>query len=149
MPVDGDVEKFVGAVAVHRGRPIRLCECPLEADDPSGLWMPLPDKDLVLLAEGITYEHRTAVVCHEVAHMLLGHQTQGGATDVTLISVALESSIDPSVAARFFTRHDYEDAEESEAEALATQIASELGRRAIANAESEALSRDHISSRLR
>lgn len=149
MPVDGDVEKFVAAVATHRGRPIRLRECPLDVDDPSGLWVPLPDRDLVLLAEGITHEHRTAVVCHEMAHMLLGHETRAGDVDISLISAALELSIDRSVAARFFARHDYEAAEESEAETLATRIASELARRAATYSTAEAFSQDHISSRLR
>ena len=94
LPASGDLEQFVAAIAHHRNRPIRIWACELAADEPSGLWVPLPDEDLVLHAGGIPAEHRTVIVCHEVAHMLLEHRSPVGEADLAIIGAALGLSID-------------------------------------------------------
>ena len=141
LPDSGDLDQLVLAVSAHRGRLITVQSWRLEADAPSGIWLQAADRDYVLHAANLGPEHRAAVVCHELAHMLLGHQSREGVVDVRGVA----PSIDPVVAARFFTRHGYEDDIEAEAEDLGTRLAADLARNAAAHAPQD----DVISTRLR
>ena len=145
VPASGDLDLLVAAVAARQGRPIRVLGCELEEEAPSGLWLQTADVDYIVHADGIAAEHRRVVVCHELAHMLLGHSPGRG--EVSTADIA--PSIAPAVAARFFTRHGYEDEAEAAAESLATQLATELARCAAARHVEAALTGDTVSTRLR
>lgn len=145
VPDDGDMMRFVAAVAEDQGRPITVLDCDLPSDAPSGLWLQLAEADYIVCARSVSAEHRRVVICHEIAHMLLGHQPRDGAIDTSSIA----PSIDLDVAARFFTRHGYEDDVEADAETLATVLAAELSRRKSAALAVLSRTQDNVSARLR
>jgi len=145
IPDNGSVDDFVAAVSAQRGRRIAVLGCSMPDDGPSGYWAPTPDVDYILHADSITAEHREAVVCHEIAHMVLGHEAREGLMDTR----AIAPSISPEVAARFLTREGYSDEIEADAEMLATLIAAELVARADAGSRAAAQTQDHVSARLR
>lgn len=145
VPQSGDVDGFVAAVAARQGRPIKILACALPDDAPSGLWLPTADVDYIVHGAALTTDHRRMVICHEVAHMLLDHPAREGGIDTS----AIAPSIEPSVAARFFTRHGYADEVETEAEALGTLLAAELATRASADRTLAVRTRDTVSNRLR
>lgn len=141
MPENGDLDGFVQAVAMHRGRRIVTMAEDLGLDAPTGYWITTVDADYVVYPEDCTADQRAVIICHELAHMLLGHQTPEGNLHVQ----DLAPSIDPAVAARFLKRHGFGDAMEVDAESMATHLTTELVRRA----DEHALARDNISARLR
>lgn len=141
MPENGDLNEFVGAVAKHRGRRIVTMAEDLSLDSPTGYWISTLEADYVVYPEDCTDDQRAVIICHELAHMLLDHQAPEG----NLYVQELAPSIDPAVAARFLNRHGFGDAMEVDAENMATQLTTELARRA----DEHSLSRDHISARLR
>ena len=145
IPDTGNLTEFVAAVAADRSRPITLLDCDLPADAPSGLWLQLAEADYIVCARSVSAEHRRVVICHELAHMLLDHQPQDRRIDTSSIA----PSIDLDVAARFFTRHGYEDDAEADAETLATVLASELAERELGVLVAMARTRDNVSARLR
>ena len=145
IPPDGNVDEFVAAIGRERGRRIAVASCPLPNDGPSALWVQTADVDYILHADSITAEHRQTVICHEVAHMVLGHEAREGLVDTT----AFAPSIAPAVAARFFTREGYPDEIESDAEVLGTLLAAELIARADAGSRAAAQTQDNVSARLR
>lgn len=143
VPASGDLADLVAAVATERCRAITLLDYDLPADAPSGLWLQMTDVDYIVSARSLTADHRRVVICHELAHMLLDHRPRDGQVDTSLIA----PSISPDVAARYFTRHGYEDRDEADAESLATVLAADLAERAFAAAA--ALAADNVSGRLR
>ena len=145
IPDNGNVDDFVAAVSAQRGRRIAVLGCSMPDDGPSGYWAPTPDVDYILHADSITAEHRETVVCHEIAHMVLGHEAREGLMDTR----AIAPSISPEVAARFLTREGYPDEIEADAEMLATLIAAELVARADAGSRAATQTQDHVSARLR
>ena len=145
IPADGDVDKFVAAIGQELGRRIAVVGCPLPDDGPSALWVQTVDVDYILHADSITAEHRETVICHEVAHMVLGHEAREGLVDTTVFA----PSIAPAVAARFLTREGYPDEIESDAEVLGTLLAAELIARADAGSRAAAQTQDNVSARLR
>ena len=141
MPQSGDLSEFVQAVARHRGRRIVILAEDLGLDSPTGFWITTLDADYVIHPDDCTADQRAVIICHELAHMLLGHQAPEG----NLYVQDLAPSIDPAVAARFLNRHGFGDAMEVDAESMATDLTTELVRRA----DEYSLARDNISARLR
>jgi Zn-dependent peptidase ImmA (M78 family) len=141
MPETGDVDEFVQAVARYRGRRIVTLAQELGLEAPTGYWISTTDTEYVVYPEDSNDDQRAVIICHELAHMLLNHQPPEGSVDLG----ELAPSIAPSIAARFLNRHGFDDAMEADAERLATQLTSELDRRAL----SHELARDNISARLR
>lgn len=125
VPADGDVIGLLRNVESVRGREIVLMSKPMPADAPSGLWVSVPDRDYVVVPEAAPHSRLGAIVCHEIAHMLLGHRGEA-----TLRATDIAPDIDQSVVARFLGRHGYEVEQEREAERLGTQLAAEAARRA-------------------
>jgi Zn-dependent peptidase ImmA (M78 family) len=141
MPDTGDVDQFVQAVAGYRGRRIMTLAQELGLEAPTGYWISTTDTEYIVYPEDSSDDQRAVVICHELAHMLLNHQPPEGSLDLG----ELAPSIDPLIAARFLNRHGFDDAMEADAESLATQLTSELGRRVL----NHELARDNISARLR
>ena len=141
MPETGDVDEFVQAVARYRGRRIVILAQELGLEAPTGYWISTTDTEYVVYPEDSNDDQRAVIICHELAHMLLNHQPPEGSVDLG----ELAPSIAPSIAARFLNRHGFDDAMEADAERLATQLTSELDRRALRHE----LARDNISARLR
>lgn len=143
VPDSGDLEGLVGAVAARRGRTLRLQPYPLGIDQPSGLWIMTARGDCIVYDSHASTQQAEAIVCHELAHMLLNHEP--AATKSAEFSKVAEIVLDPKVAARFLTRHGYTEEAEAAAESVATYLLAELA----AHASAHALTRDNISARLR
>lgn len=111
----------------------------MPADAPSGLWIATGDRDYIVTPENASPARHNAIVCHELAHMLLGHEGSLG-----MHAASIAPGIDPAVAARFLGRHAYDNELEHSAETLGTQLAAEVA--ALAR---YGLERDLISTRLR
>src|SRR5699024_6633474 len=85
--------------------------------------------DYVVVAEGSSPERQCAIVCHEVAHSLLGHSHDESPGN-TLIESGLLQSVDPELANDVVeARHAYAHTRESDAEVVATYISVKLRRR--------------------
>jgi hypothetical protein len=141
MPADGDLVGLVAAVAEGRNREICVLRLPMPSPGPSGAWVALPDKDYVVIDQGAAPSRFVATLCHELAHMLLGHQ--GPVQQAS--AAALAPQVDPRIAARILGRHGYSDAQEHEAETLATVLAAEHSRRS----QGKEWSTDIVTARLR
>ena len=74
---------LVERVAAYRSRPIILC--PFELPDPThfGSWIASPSRDFIFFIWNTARVHQDHTICHELAHMLLGHTTRvvGGDVD--------------------------------------------------------------------
>ena len=73
IPTAPTVDGLIAALAAERQRAIRILEVPLSGTSPSGAWVPAPQRDYLLCPAGASSTRRTAVLCHEVSHILLGH----------------------------------------------------------------------------
>lgn len=127
LPASGDLDELVARVATSRSRTITLMPICLPEDAPSGLWIATGARDYIVYPDDADAQWRSGIVCHEIAHMLLGHDPRPGTSDLGGLVAAAAPSIDPQVAARFLHRHGYADAVEADAENLGTRLAAELG----------------------
>ena len=145
VPSSGLVDDLVLRVGRSRSRSITLLPFHLDAGAPSGLWVTTAQADYIVFPSDATSSERTAIVCHELAHMLLDHQPEAEVDRLAQLVALVAPTIDPKVAAQFLTRHGYADGAEAEAEQLATLLATQLAR----NAEASAVRLDAVSDRLR
>ncbi len=145
VPDTGDLEDFVHVVGASRGRSIRLMPFPLEPSSPTGLWIATEQADYVVYPEDASPAEKAAIICHELAHMLLHNEPVGGVDLLAEMAAMVAPRVDPAVARRFLARHGYLQDVEAEAETLATVLVTCLARRA----ERYAFSLDDVSDRLR
>ena len=113
-----DIDALVERVADHRQRRTQLLayEFPAGAEV-SGMWLALPDQDVIAYPSGASPMRRCAVIGHEIGHMLLEH-------DVASLGKALDLADVP--VARFLAREHYDNVEEAAAERVATLVVREL-----------------------
>lgn len=145
VPSSGSLAGLVAAVSRHRGRPVKIFDRMLPRNDLSGLWIPQPEGDYVICAEGLAPDHKRVVVCHELAHMLLGHSPREGHLDAAVFA----PDVSAGLASRFLCRQGYDNSEEADAESLATVLASTLAARISATESIASREADNISARLR
>lgn len=126
LPPDGDLDAFIEAVSDERGRQIVVLEYPLGDSAASGLWLTTAEVDYIVVSSGAALSRRTAILCHELAHMLLGHEADAEAADAL---AAVAPDISPEVRGRFLARTAYEAHTECDAEEVGTSLATELLRR--------------------
>ena len=132
IPVPWNRDQLVAGVAARRGRPIHLVPVShsLVQGGHSGLWLARAEDDVILYAAGTSDVHATHIICHELAHMELGHDrdTVGDTSvDSTVLSVTAPS-VDSARVVKMLGRSNYSNDQEYEAELLATLIMA--GRRA-------------------
>lgn len=140
MPANGALEGLVSNVAAHRGRALTVLETEL-GDGLTGLWIATPTVDYIVIDQGCTASRRAAVLCHEIAHMLLGHLGAPVGEDLA----SLVPTLRPTLVGRFLTRHGYAEPDEHAAEHLATHLMAEHARRERA----VELRQNTVSARLR
>lgn len=145
VPMTGRVEDLVRSVSLARERPIELLPFELTPSEPTGFWVATDKADYVIYPSAATRVERTAVICHELSHMLLDHQAVGEAARLSQLAAVVAPDIDRHVAQRILARHGYGQEAEIEAEMLATRL---LARLAL-YAEQSHIAQDTISSRLR
>ncbi|MFE3410981.1 toxin-antitoxin system, toxin component [Streptomyces mirabilis] len=73
--VDGDVLPAMAQTLTSlRGRPVVIKRVEFPPDTASGLWLDLPDMDIIAVREGTTGpEHDAVIAGHEAWHMFQGH----------------------------------------------------------------------------
>lgn len=82
LPTPFDLNVLLAQLSHLRRRPLRLLPLlPGLRDDPSGLWVPLEDEDVVFAEGSVSDWYRDHVILHEVGHMLWRHH--GTVRDVT------------------------------------------------------------------
>ncbi|WP_434596560.1 hypothetical protein [Streptomyces sp. A5-4] len=57
------------ALAAQRGRPILIRRAPLPMPGPVGLWLDLPDADVIVVQERTTQLHQDHIILHELCHL--------------------------------------------------------------------------------
>ena len=127
LPDQWSADEFVHRVAEHRGRPIQLLSYPLSSDDPTGFWLPTADTDYIVIPETASGARRDAIIGHELAHIVLGHDPLPANDTAGLTAVAPSSS--PALVARFLPRRGYAADIERDAETLATRLIAHVGAR--------------------
>ncbi len=146
IPGDGSLAGLIAGVAEHTGRNLVHVEVELAGSSVSGAWIPTPNADYLLSPAGAPATRAAVVVCHEIAHIMLGHEPAfhlGG----TLEKVqAAMTQVSPSTVQRMLARAGYTDRQERDAEYFATVLNTTLAHRRVA-AEWRAASL--ISERLR
>lgn len=128
MPIDGDLDGLLNALGRQRGRPLHVLPQKFAGRPTSGLWLPTNRADYLVIDEPTTPSRRSAIICHEVAHILLGH-----APDIVNSEViaAAMPNLSPELVARALARHAYGSDDEAEAEELGTLIGAEHWSRQI------------------
>lgn len=128
MPPSGDIDDLLGAVSRARGRTMSLLTAPLDSSV-SGLLISTSRADYVVVAEGASPERLVSIVCHEVAHALLGHSHEGSLSE-QLLAAGLLRGIEPELAKSVVAaRKAYAHTHEQDAETVATHISIALRRR--------------------
>lgn len=133
IPQPWSVDEFVQRVAQQRGRPIVIVPLPLTPQQASGYRLAEHDRDVIVVAESATGERRDAIVGHELAHIVLEHQTPVSFTssdDLQPIATAAGGElIDRFLRHRDFliqsgalAREKYDASIEREAETFATRL---------------------------
>ncbi|MFF5081646.1 hypothetical protein ACFY36_31745 [Actinoplanes sp. NPDC000266] len=117
VPDPFDLDTFCAEVAERRGRPLIRRPVPgLSADAPCGLWIGTPEADHVFYDPGTSPLHAEHIVLHELAHILSGHSGADGSL------ARLFPDLDPATVGRVLGRAAYSDAQEREAEMMASLI---------------------------
>jgi hypothetical protein len=110
---------FLARFARWRGRRIDLLPYDHVPGGACGMWLRLPDSDVIAYAN-TTPLHGEHIILHEVGHMLCGH-LGGGDVGENLVR-ALLPDLDPTMVRRVLGRTAYSDAEERQAELIATLV---------------------------
>lgn len=128
LPSSGEVEDLLANLSEVRGRPMILLSAPLD-QSVSGVLICTKQADYIGVSEHASPERTCAIICHEVAHALLGHD-HADSLSKSLIDTGLLNGIDPKlVDAVVAGRQAYAHTSEADAETVATHISVELRRR--------------------
>lgn len=128
VPPGGDIDGLLEAMSTFRGRTMMLLSAPL-GNSVSGLLISTDHADYIAVSEEASPERLAAIVCHEVAHALLGHDHEGS-VGKELVSSGLLNGIDASLADSVVAaRQAYAHTAETDAETVATYLSIELRRR--------------------
>ncbi|MCD9880380.1 hypothetical protein [Streptomyces guryensis] len=119
-----DVEELAKALSERRGRPIVLRPFPLEKPGPTGLWVDMTVRDVVLYQEETTCLHQRQIILHEVLHILVSEWGEAPESPEAAVEdwAALVPVLDPALIRRVARRCSYEDPEECWVELAATII---------------------------
>ncbi|AEF43091.1 hypothetical protein [Hoyosella subflava] len=122
MPEPWSIDALIGEVSAVMGFEIQVQTVPPEAleDSPCGMTLVCPGQAVLVVAEGSPRWHTELVICHELAHMLLEHQS--GEKPPRELLQAWFPSFDPDDVQMMFGRTTFDTREEQEAELLATLI---------------------------
>ncbi|MCI0386411.1 ImmA/IrrE family metallo-endopeptidase [Streptomyces sp. CNQ085] len=138
-PDTADATGAVGITAVcvrvgrRRGRAIRLV--PMELDEPllHGLWIALPDTDVIVYRANTSRPHQEHIIAHELSHIICEHDF--GALPGPAVPAHLFPDTDPDLVHRSLKRSAYDDRAEQEAEMMASLILAYAHRRAAPDPE--------------
>ena len=146
IPTPWSAEEFIRQVSRSRQRPIHLLPYPLTTSDPTGYWIPTAATDYIVVPDTATGARRDAIIGHELAHILLGHDPRSRTIRPDL--PCSRPTRHRNLFARFLPRHGYAAGIEREAETLATRLIAYLETRSHDTGRS-ATEHDRLSDRLR
>ncbi|MFA5707549.1 hypothetical protein [Mycolicibacterium sp.] len=129
IPVPWDRAKFIDDLAKLRGRPIHLVAADTASlsDSPCGLWLKREHDDVILHEAGTSEYHIDQIVCHEIGHMVLGHDTSDRRTAAETahyvdICQTIMPGIDPAAVRAVLGRANYISDQERDAEMFASLL---------------------------
>lgn len=114
-------------MAARRGRPLRVVESGIVGDGPCGALLVSAEEDVIVVDARTTALHRDHIIAHELAHVALGHCSDESSSSAHL--AALFPGIDASVVRAVLGRGAFDDAEECDAEMLASMLMTRLASR--------------------
>ncbi|AJC54991.1 hypothetical protein [Streptomyces sp. 769] len=112
------VEALCKALGEKRGRPIELRAYPLPKPGASGYWFETPVADIIIYQQETTKLHQDHIILHEIGHILADHRSHDRVDEWHAVIAGLS----PSAIRRALGRCTYDDAQEQEAELVATII---------------------------
>jgi len=145
LPDPWSVDEFVALVAGDRSRPIRLLPHDLTTGDATGYALRRRNEDVIVVPIKAVGARRDAIICHELAHIVLDHAPLL-ADDTAFVSI-LAPNCSPELIARFVQRDGYDTDDERAAEALATRLITRAQTRSHQRTSSGEL--DRLTTRLR
>lgn len=128
IPNPFDLPALLDGLARQRRKTITLFPLPAatSANLPCGIWLSTDHADYVFVDANTTPLHRDHIVCHEIGHIICNHG--GNSVLSPELAAALLPSLNPSMVTRVLGRGGYSDADEQEAEMIATLILRRGGR---------------------
>lgn len=129
VPDPWDFGQFIERVRTLRGRGLVLRRLPFSDDGGiSAAWVPTDHRDLIFYSAHAHAYRRIAIICHELAHIFLGHTpddlgfTEDGGLET--LEGLLAHDPDPALLANFGLRlrHDYDTPGEVDAEQVARLV---------------------------
>lgn len=126
LPDPWSINEFLDRLEHHRGgREIDLLAVQWTPGESAGAWRAYTDHDVIAYSENTSAIHQDAIILHELAHMLAGHQGR------CILSEEEAQRRAPDLAPAAFT-HILErvngPSEEHEAEMTAIMVLSEISR---------------------
>lgn len=140
------VDDLVTALARKRERAVFVLPVALSGNAPSGAWIPMSDRDYLLVPTTASPTRRRAILCHEVGHILLGHEPALHDSLTPELMHVLAPTLPLETARKVLQRTGYTNRQEADAEHVGTALSAALEDLARAG-NWEASSR--LSSRLR
>lgn len=120
IPRPFDLDQFLAQVAARRSRMIFVYPFTSGPGIPCGLWLSTATADHIFCEAGTTPWHRTHIALHELAHILLGHDS--AASGGLSLADVLAPDVSPALAQIVLGRSIYTTAEERDAETLASLV---------------------------
>ncbi|MEV6599194.1 hypothetical protein AB0M36_20420 [Actinoplanes sp. NPDC051346] len=110
----------------RRNRPIYLMAMPAQDAQPCGVWLSLPDADVIAYEAGTNSRHQEHIIAHELAHLICGHSILDGTRPFD--TRRLFPDLDPALVRDLLQRGHYSDDQEQEAEVMASLLLSRASR---------------------
>lgn len=89
-----DAQVLCARLAWARGREIKLIARDLPCSATFGALVPMPTRDLIIYPRRIAHPYRDHIIFHEVMHLIRGHGSTSGATELFVCGQPAENSPD-------------------------------------------------------
>ncbi|MEU1779088.1 toxin [Streptomyces abikoensis] len=120
LPAPCGIQELADRLSEQRGRPLHLIPIAMRAAQPCGLWIAADAADFVIFEARTTRPHQDHIIAHELAHIMCGHRSSSSLDDATARLVFPD--LDPELVRDMLQRTNYSDAQEREAELMASLI---------------------------
>jgi hypothetical protein len=117
--------RFVDSLNERRARRIELIGMVARSDTPCGMLVNTKEADYIFYASNTTLLHQQHIIAHEIGHLLCDHR--GPVAKYDTIGELLLKNLSAKLITRVLGRTAYSEAEEAEAEMLATVILMRAG----------------------
>jgi hypothetical protein len=120
IPRPFNLSQLLAQVAARRNRPIFIHSFISGPGIPCGMWLSTARADHIFHEACTSPWHRTHIALHELAHILLGHDSHAG--DALELADLLGPELNPALVRLVLGRSIYRTAQERDAEILASII---------------------------